>query len=140
MLRFRLANVNDEELLFHWRKDDEDNSWWQGEGVTRSGHSTWLDMMLVPHPLTKLYVVETARNPIGQVRIDSNGEISFSVDKRWRGQGYGAQMVKEATLRNCYNGGRIKANADRSNEAGIKTMLKADFKIREDVVFLRYPE
>lgn len=136
----RPAILADAQLLFRWRLDDEQAEWWQGEGVSFTNHYQWLEERL-NSPSVILLIGEVDGTPVGQARIDSNGELSFSIDKHHRGKGYGVKLVQLATEA-AYQAGhtRVKAVADNTNDAGITTMMKAGYKLRPDVVFLRHPE
>lgn len=132
----RKADRGDESLLRYWREQDEDVSWWEGKKTTRWSHAAWFGDRIVS-PIVELYIAEVDGTPCGQCRIDSNGEISFSVDRDYRLHGIGTEMIREATARSRLT--RLKANVDRSNRAGIRALGRAGYKIREDVVFLRWP-
>ena len=138
-MKLREVYFQDEETLFKWRKQDEQASWWQGDSVTEDSHGRWFHQRLVS-PSVHIWISEVDNIPVGQVRVDSNGEISFSVDEAQRGQGYGTEMVKFASAATSHLHGRLKANVDVANEPGLKTLLSAGYSLRKDVVFLRWPE
>ena len=138
-MRLRPAYYTDEKLLFEWRKQDEENDWWHGDGVTEDGHERWLHQRLTS-PSVQLFVAEVDSLLVGQLRVDSNGEISYSVDKNHRNHGYGKEMVTLGTRMAASLHGRVKANVDKSNEAGIRTLLSAGFVLRDDVAFYRFPK
>jgi RimJ/RimL family protein N-acetyltransferase len=129
----------DADLLYEWRQDDEDNDWWEGKPVDWDRHVDWLLPRLLS-PCVHLWVAEEDGIPVGQARLDSNGELAFSIDKDFRGRGYGTALVQKATRAARSEGwGRVKANVDLSNEASVRTLEAAGYKIRPDVGFMRWP-
>mgnify|MGYP001076975647 CR=1 FL=1 len=61
-------------------------------------HQTWFTKKLAEHN-TFMYVLETDNNMIGQVRFDKEDNlifIDFSIDKSFRGKGYGTTILKLA--------------------------------------------
>lgn len=137
-LTLHKAVYSDEKLLYEWRKNDESDAWWQGDSVTPEDHKSWLLSRLLS-PLVYLWIAEVDGVPVGQVRVDSGGEISFSVARDHRGKGYGAEMIRRAVSLAGPRFGRLKASVDRTNEGGISTLAAAGFKVRPDVVFMRWP-
>lgn len=139
-MRIRPAHASDAELLFEWRQADEKNDWWKGDPVDWNKHLDWLLPRLLS-PLVDLWVVEVEGVPVGQARLDSNGELAFSVDAAFRGRGYGAELVRKATRAAAAAGwGRVKACVDLSNEASVRTLRAAGYAMRPDVGFMRWPE
>jgi RimJ/RimL family protein N-acetyltransferase len=138
-LRIRPAMALDADLLFEWRQADERNDWWQGKPVEWEKHLDWLVPRLLS-PVVDLWVGEVDGVPVGQARLDSNGELAFSVDKDFRGRGYGTELVKKATLAAKSAGwGRVKACVDSDNEASTRTLMNAGYAVRPDVRFMRWP-
>lgn len=137
-MNLRPARWEDRDLLYQWRTEGEQADWWQGENVTVKGHNAWLWNRLKESSLVTVWVAEHDGQPCGTARIDSNGEISFHLDPRYRGRGLGTQLVAQATAESGWH--RLKASVDRDNEQGIRALLAAGYSLRDDVVFLRWPE
>lgn len=140
-MRLRHADYDDMDLLFRWRQQDEEGDWWQGDRVTKEKHRGWLMPRLFPvfPALVDLWIVEMPhRGPVGQVRCDSNGEISISIDKDHRRRGYALRALKLATELAFKKHGRVKACVDASNLPALELFEKAGY-VRKDVVFFRYP-
>lgn len=138
-MKLRPATIHDCEQLYRWRREDDNATWTAGKPPTRKQHHNWLKLRLAS-PAVQLFVAEHDGEPIGTARIDSNGELSFFIDPAHRHEGHGTQLVFAATEA-AYRLGhsRVKAVADETNLPGIRTMVKAGFVIRPDVVFLRHP-
>ena len=139
-VRIRPAHALDADLLFEWRQADENNDWWKGDPVEWEKHLDWLIPRLTS-PVVSLWVGEVDRVPVGQARCDSNGELAFSIDQDFRGRGYGTELVKKATAAARSEGwGRVKACVDLSNEASVRTLTSAGYRLRPDVGFMRWPQ
>lgn len=135
----RPAHATDAELLYEWRQSDENNHWWEGNPVEWEKHLDWLLPRLVS-PVVSLWVGEVDGVPVGQARLDSNGELAFSIDSGLRGRGYGTEIVRLATREAERAGwGRVKACVDLSNEASVRTLRSAGYALRDDVGFMRWP-
>lgn len=138
-MTIRPATAKDALLLFEWRQADEANDWWEGEPVEFEKHLDWLVPRLVS-PVVDVWVGEVDGVPVGQARLDSNGELAFSVDAAFRGRGHGADLVRKATRAAASQGwGRVKACVDLSNEASVRTLASAGYAMRPDVGFMRWP-
>ncbi len=138
-VKIRPAHMVDADLLYEWRQHDENNDWWQGNPVEWDKHLDWLIPRLLS-PVVDLWIGDVDGIPVGQARLDSNGELAFSIDKGHRGKGYGTQLVKKATAAAAAGPwGRVKANVDLSNEASIRTLTAAGYVLRPDVGFMRWP-
>lgn len=139
-LTLRPAHWQEAKLFYRWRQQDEGADWYPGPSVTWESHVDWFVRRsgVGAISLVQLFVAELDGVPVGQARVDSNGELSFSIDEARRGKGLGTELVRQATALSGWD--RLKANADRANEAGIRTMVAAGFVVRDDVAFLRWPE
>jgi UDP-2,4-diacetamido-2,4,6-trideoxy-beta-L-altropyranose hydrolase len=96
MLSIRRANAFDKELYFRWVNDQlVRQSAFQSGTISRSEHECWFSAKLGDNTCY-LYVIESGKNPIGQVRIeikDRLAEIDYSIDCAYRGQGFGRTML-----------------------------------------------
>ena len=142
----RPATWSDRNLLYEWRRQDEDTAeWWKGVRVTMESHNTWLKPRL-NSPLCEIWIgwdnapainhngdITKELRPVGMVRIDSNGEIVVNVDVKYRRRGFGTRLVKEALARTVHT--RVKASVDSQNTAGVRTLAAAGFDSRPDVEF-----
>ena len=129
----RPAEGTDYKLLLRWREEGETAPWYQGRKIDWRDHAKWLIDRLRKPRLCKIWIAEVDGEPIGQARIDSNGEISYYVAPEYRELGYGTQIVQLACQLSGHH--RVKASVDGDNEAGIRTLLKAGFVEHPDVKF-----
>lgn len=95
-MELRKAQPGDAKLLFDWKNEEEcrKNSLCD-KTVTWEEHSAWLESRLESET-TLLYIATENGVPVGQIRLDLNHEnavISYSVDKAFRGRGYGRKLL-----------------------------------------------
>ncbi len=95
-LRFVRAEKNHSDLLFNWANDPEvrANSF-NTKPIQHEEHIDWFEKK-IKSPSAIIFIVYLKVNPIGQIRIDIEGEkgfISYNVDKKYRGKGYGTSIL-----------------------------------------------
>lgn len=93
----RMATKEDLKLYFEWANDESvrKNSFRQ-EKISLEDHTVWFEKRL-HDPATILLVFEVNTTPVGQTRLSLDGEkavISYSIDAKYRGQGYGTAMLQ----------------------------------------------
>lgn len=132
-MELRPARRGDHNILYGWRKADENEAIWYGGRSLSAKEFQRLTTRRVESPLVEMWIAWHEKAPVGQVRVDSNGEISYSVASEWRGNGFGADMVQRAVRLSQHD--RMKASVLHANEAGIRTLLSAGFEYRPDVDF-----
>lgn len=135
-MNLRPATMNDADRLYRWRVHDQQQVW--GEHVTVGGYGQWLEDRIA-NPLVRLWIAEHDGVAVGQLRIDSNGELSFSIDPAFRGHGHGEEMVRLAVAdaNPATFGGHLKANAHLSNLASVRVLDAAGFMLTPGVGFFR---
>ena len=92
----REANEDDRDLYFEWANDSEvrANSF-NNEPIIYANHCEWFAKMLAAEDVF-LYVLMIDDQPVGQVRLSVSGdvaEISYSIDKEFRGKGFGKRII-----------------------------------------------
>lgn len=135
-MELRRATFDDRYLLLNWREQDERADWWRGRDVTPQGHNQWL-LDRLDNPAVDLWVIEDNQRQVGQVRSDSNGEISISIDEHQRRKGYAREALTEATRRTLAKHGRVKACVDATNRPAVELFEACGYK-RHDVFFFRH--
>jgi RimJ/RimL family protein N-acetyltransferase len=130
---FRFADENDCKLLFDWRND---------EGVRKKSgdtselkydsHKTWFLNALNNSDIIIFIMLNEKYQEIGQVRLNiSNKEnvISISLDKEFRGKGYGTLAIKKSSelFINKFKTGQIIAKIKKDNIPSIKSFEKAGY-------------
>lgn len=134
----RPVTAADAGLLFEWTNEAETrkNSF-SSEPVLWDNHVRWLDKKIADNGCL-FFIMLLGEEPVGTVRLDidakkQTGLISYSIDKRFRGQGLGSRMLvlaeekaKAAGLR--YLVGEIKPE----NRASEKCFLKNGYEEAEE--------
>lgn len=92
----RKADKKDIDLIFNWANEKlcRANSISE-KSISIEEHSKWFNEKLQDKSC-EFYIMEINNIPVGQVRIDvknNAGKISYSLDKKYRGQGYGSIII-----------------------------------------------
>jgi RimJ/RimL family protein N-acetyltransferase len=95
-LVLRPATPDDGPRLLEWRNDAAVVQFsLTGQPVAPAEHANWLAARLT-RPSQRLWIAEEAGEPVGQVRVDRNGEtgtVSIAVASGHRGRGVGSRML-----------------------------------------------
>jgi RimJ/RimL family protein N-acetyltransferase len=125
----REATLLDSELLFEWTNDIAvRQSSFNSNSINLNDHLSWFDKKLKSAE-TKIYIATIKQNePIGQIRIDAFEDywlINYSIDKSFRGLGFGKHIVKLM----------IKLNPKKKFLAKVKSVNIASQKVFENLHF-----
>jgi RimJ/RimL family protein N-acetyltransferase len=95
-IEFKKASSAHCELLYLWRNEitTRENSF-NNEKIDYNVHIEWYKKLLNDRKVFQ-YIVYKKNNPVGQIRLmtkKNRGEISFSIDIRYRGKGYGTVIL-----------------------------------------------
>lgn len=140
-ITIRLCKKTDMMLYYEWANDPiVRNSAFHTEPILLNDHEKWFYNKLKSD--SKLYICYYREKPIGQVRFDrieDKFEIDISIDRLYRGQGFGSKMLI-ASMRYCYNMTGVStfmSSVKEENIASIKLFTKAGFSLikREFGVF-----
>lgn len=103
----RKARWEDVDLLFEWANEEEvrENSF-NSEKINYEEHKQWYRNCL-EDVVVDSYICYLDSNPVGQIRLNYNNEnaiISYSIDKKYRGQGFGGLIIQlvEAEIRQIH--------------------------------------
>lgn len=122
-LRLRRATAGDAGVLFEWRNEDCARAMSFDAGpVPWESHVRWLEEKLAD-TRAKLFIGEIDGLPIGQVRLDSQGEervLSYGVDADFRGAGLGKALVEAAVRSTGRPAGNLRAHVKAQNEPSKK--------------------
>lgn len=147
MLTFRTATREDAQLLFDWRNDPTTyEQSFHRQPISWVNHCNWLERVL-HDPLRHFFVLTVDGKSVGQLRFDVSGntaEISISIGREFRGQGFGMAAVKEGS-RQFFSEHmiikRIIARIKSTNIHSIHLFTKAGYRtiaIESDVVRMEY--
>lgn len=96
ILTYRLADEEDVDLLFQWANDDDvrRNSFSSAK-IPYEDHLKWFSKILNDKNC-EIYIFYREEKPVGQVRLNydsKNAQISYSISKEFRGQGFGKLLI-----------------------------------------------
>ncbi|MDB5275547.1 MAG: family acetyltransferase [Ferruginibacter sp.] len=128
-LRLREAVDGDAKLLFYWANDDavRNNSINQ-QPILWDDHIDWFNSKLNDANISML-ILENDHVPVGQIRIalqDGCWNINYSIDRNYRGMGYGKQIVKLSIEK--YPSYSFRAVVKKVNTASKKVFESLGFK------------
>lgn len=134
MIILRLANINDAKKILDWRNDPvARNNFFNKEIVELDQHLLWLEKVLHDANRSLFIIIDENNIEIGQVRFDVNmdeAEISITLDKNYRGKGYGAESISYSTnnfLKENKKIKRIIARIKPENSVSVNAFKKAGF-------------
>lgn len=128
--------ISDCEQLFQWRNEmvTRMNSKYRGV-ISLEDHEKWYNKLL-NNDFTKLFLLQLENKAIGQIRLDQKGKdavISFSIDCKYRGKGYGTKILElveeEAVKRQIVN---LEAFVRSENIASKKSFMKLSYLIKSE--------
>jgi len=136
-LDVRLPEPKDLELLWRWANDpDVRRNSFSPEEISLESHTKWF-RQIIASPSSRIYIIELAGNPVGQVRYDgvsiTEAEIDVSIDARHRGNGFGSLALGLTTElgRAALNVERVVGIVMKSNAVSCAAFRKAGFKESE---------
>ncbi|WP_142414611.1 GNAT family N-acetyltransferase [Hathewaya massiliensis] len=95
-IKLRKAIIDDCVLLFKWVNDEDvRNNSFNTNSIKYEEHLIWFKRKLNSHN-TYIFILEEDEKPVGQVRIDIKDLkclITYSIDKKYRGGGYGTKIL-----------------------------------------------
>lgn len=133
-IHFRLVREEDCDLIYKWFNDPvvRENSF-NSHLINYEEHKKWFYKKLRSKECI-LLIVTDCNQPVGQIRLDIEGDtaiINYSVDKDYRGKGYGTQIlinivqvIKEYSI----PVNRIVGKVKLSNIASQKAFKKAGYR------------
>ena len=133
-LSYKHATLKDSKQLFEWANEltTRKNSI-NKEIINWDHHQEWFKMKLAAKEVSKIFIF-FLENPIGVLRLDKINEvemISFSVDKKYRGRGYGFRMINQ--ILNDFPKLNFIAEVFSENESSHKIFIKNGFKVLENI-------
>lgn len=129
---FRYAKKKDLKLIFNWANDHTVRKFSKKKKISISEHEKWFHKKL-NNNYCKMFIFFTKKNFIGQIRIDKEKKrnlISYSIDKKFRGMGYGKEMIKRTLnfLKPQLKFKEIFAKVDKKNVASVKIFEALTFE------------
>lgn len=141
-LTFRLAQQEDSELYFNWANENLVRQFsFNQDKISFADHHQWFQNKLKsPNCYFYLFFDDKTQKPAGQVRIDKSGEelvIGISIDKDFRGNGLGREMLRKATIayHQAFPNVTIVAYIKIENQASYQLFKKAGFEKEERSIY-----
>lgn len=133
-LTMRKAEMEDMMLYFDWANDEttRQNAIHISQ-ISLEGHRSWFTKKIHDKD-SKLFVFSTEENDIGQLRLDRDGNdwiISYTVDRRFRGKGWGRIMVQKILRDFSYL--PMKALVKEGNIPSVRIFERCGFRRGEDI-------
>lgn len=139
----REAVREDMEMLFQWANEPEvrKNSF-STQQISYEEHRQWF-LKLLKDTSRKQYIYMADQVPVGQIRAaiyEKKAEISYSISREWRGQGYGKKMLalfQKQLLKDEPGVSILTAKVKKGNVSSEKAFIKAGYQARYTVFELR---
>jgi len=129
--RFRFADIKDAKLLFDWRNDKEVvNNSFSGYVDDYVDHEKWVEDKIKDKNVL-LFIYEKGSVPIGMIKLEKDScgiKISYSVDKKYRGLGYGTKIIDIVEKYSKSIGSKFYAEVKKDNIASQKIFEKAGYE------------
>ncbi len=97
-MNLRPAEKKDSKTLFNWRNDESTyRHYLNPNPVSWSEHTKWFEKSLFSQD-RQIYLAEVNKEVVGMARVDkkeNNYELSWVIDPKFRGKGYGKQMLNQ---------------------------------------------
>lgn len=140
----RPAEDKDCDLLYKWANDEtvRENAF-NTNYIIYEDHKKWFQNKL-NSDTTLLFICCLNQEPIGQIRLDmenGNGIIDYSIDKKYRGKGYGTCILKEILKVLTKNNIRIDKVIGRvkyQNRPSQKAFTKAGYNCNFEANYIEY--
>ncbi|WP_427338100.1 GNAT family N-acetyltransferase [Caloranaerobacter sp. DY30410] len=146
-MNIKLVPVKEEhcDLLFKWVNDEtvRKNSFNTNE-IDYEQHKKWFENK-IKSSNTFIYICYIDKKiPIGQIRVDMEdgiGFIDYSIDKKYRGQGYGTKLLKEIVNKfknEVRNIRRLVGKVKIENIPSQKAFAKAGYRHEKKNDYIEY--
>lgn len=140
MIQIRNARIEDIDTYFNWANEEAVRKLsFNSVKIPYSEHEVWFKNCLVDkNCFMYLFFITTE---IGQVRIQKldadESIISISIDEKFRGKGYGVQMLNMSieSFRKISPKSVVSAYIKIENVASINIFEKSGFKLKEELIY-----
>lgn len=139
-LSLRLALEKDCEIIWKWANDTETRAVsFYPEFIPWDDHIRWFRSKLNDEKCFFYLVINQKGDSIGQIRIEKNKDevvISVSIDKIFRGCGYGSIAIKMASQMFFHACDElfIRAYIKQGNKASERAFIKAGYKKEKETI------
>ena len=134
ILKLRRADSDDCRLLWVWVNDPATRAVsFSTQPIPLEEHARWFAAKLADSCCFFFVAEDDEGTPVGQARFDADGDaaiISISVDSRFRGSGYGSELIRLAS-RELFREADVKlihAYVKPDNSASARAFEKAHYR------------
>ena len=139
-LHFRMANETDVDLYYQWVNDEvvRQNAFSQDK-IEYDAHVNWFSKRVRGENCFMYLFYTEPDKYVGQIRIENNNNemtIDISIDKTYRGKGFGTQMLKIAIKKFFVKkpSYMLYSYIKEENIASISSFKKAHFHFLENLI------
>lgn len=131
------ATFNDCELLYQWANDKEvrKNSF-NHHLIVYEDHIKWFEDKLRSDNTT-IYIFKNIQESIGMLRLEKIDEstmlINYSIDKKYRGQGYATKLLQ--TIKKQQVNYILVGKVKKDNIGSIRAFEKAGYFMKEELEY-----
>lgn len=132
MFELRVADISDARFLFDLRNQESNRKMFKDTSLVQwEDHVSWLTRKL-KEEFFVIYIGFKDERPVGQFRIDANGDVSVSLSDEFKGQGLGTVLIKEGSLLyRSQNPKELVAIVKEENQGSSKVFEKAGYFYKE---------
>ena len=132
-IMFRKISMNDCDMMYAWANDElvRKNSF-NSQKIDYESHKTWFQSK-INDSNSIIYIVLNNNLPVGQIRIDVEGEtgiINYSIDVKYRGKGLGSkslELIKDTVKDDCLKLKKLVGKVKIDNIPSQKAFEKANY-------------
>ena len=140
-LTLELATEKDVKLLFDWANDLEvRTNAFNSNAILWEDHLKWVQSKL-RNPNCKIFILRLNGSPVGQIRFDFINdfwEIDYSIDKFYRGKGFGKKII-DFGVSKFKKSSLILGKVKKSNLASIKVFQQLGFdEVSQDSLIVKF--
>lgn len=144
-LSLRTVEGSDCGLLFEWANEPSTReAAYSSEKISRNEHENWFYKQL-NNENSYIYIAEKDDQPVGQIRFECDDEdavVSVSIDKSFRGMGFGSQLIELGTKKVLAENNRlnlIHAWIKQENEPSVRAFRNAGYRFEEKTEHKGHP-
>lgn len=145
MIKLRQASEQDSRLIWQWATDPDVRAVsFSTETFPYEEHVKWLETKL-DNQNCWFYIAENSnQDSVGQIRFELKGReayISISLDRKFRGQGYGSKIIELAakTFLGSTDVKTVHAYIKKENSASLAAFKKAGFSSMKNILVKNQP-
>ena len=140
MIKLRRASGKDCKLIWEWANDPDVRAVsFSQEAIVYENHVKWFETRLDDSDCYFYIAEDSQQGSIGQIRFELKGHeayISISLDRKFRGQGHGSEIIAIASkaFLESTDAEIIHAYIKKANTASFAAFKKAGFSTEKNLL------